>query len=122
MKRMTRLDVAIFAAALLASSEGFALNILSMRDLPIRHMTDEDREIFKATVLGMLDRGTDGTTVTLENPKTGAHGNLTPRVRFEREAKVCRELEVANSARGRDNRAVFTPCMQLDGEWKIESQ
>ena len=122
MKRMKQLGAAIAFAALLASPEGFALNLLTMRNMPIRHMTDEDREILKTAVIGTLDQGKDGTTVSWENPKTGAHGNLTPKVSFEREAKVCRDLEVANSARGRDNRAVFTLCKQPDGDWKVESQ
>ncbi len=42
-----------------------------------------------------------------ENPKTGAHGDLTPRASFDRAGQPCRDLEVANSARGHDNRIVL---------------
>ena len=121
MKRMKRLGAAIAFAALLASPGGFALNLLTMGNIPIRHMTDEDREILKTAVIGTLDQGADGTTVSWENPKTGAHGNLIPRVTYQREDKVCRDLEVANSARGRDNRLVTTLCKQPDGDWKIDT-
>lgn len=98
-----------------------AANIFSARDLPVRYMTDEDREILKLAVDDVLERGKDGQGTRWENPKTGAHGDLTPRASFERAGQPCRDLEVANSARGRDNRLVLTLCKQADGDWKIES-
>jgi surface antigen len=99
-----------------------AANIFSARDLPVRYMTDEDREILKSAVEDVLERGKDGEGRHWENPKTGAHGDLTPRASFERDGRPCRELEVANSAKGRDNRMVLTLCRQADGEWKVQSQ
>ena len=99
-----------------------AANIFSARDLPVRYMTDEDREIMMSAVKDVLERNKDGEGVRWENPKTGAHGDLTPRASFKRTGQSCRELEVANSARGRDNRVVVTLCKQADGDWKIESQ
>ena len=52
-------------------------NTLALHNLPINYMTDEDREIFKAAVVDVLERGRDGETMRWENPKTGAHGDLT---------------------------------------------
>lgn len=97
-----------------------AANIFSARDLPVRYMTEEDREILKSAVEDVLDRGKDGEGKRWENPKTGAHGDLTPRASFERAGQPCQELEVANSARGRNNRVILTLCKQADGEWKID--
>ncbi len=99
-----------------------AVNVFSVRDLPVQHMTDEDREMLRAAVFGTLDGTPEGNTVRWENPKTGAHGDLTPRASFDRAGQPCRDLEVANSARGHDNRIVLTLCKQPDGEWKIEPQ
>ncbi|HEX7811676.1 MAG TPA: RT0821/Lpp0805 family surface protein [Burkholderiales bacterium] len=99
-----------------------AANIFSARDLPVRYMTDEDREILKSAVAEVLARNKDGETARWENPKTGAHGDLTPRATFQRAGQPCRELEVANSAKGRDNRVVLTLCKQAEGDWKIEPQ
>ena len=99
-----------------------AFNTFSMRDMPISFMTQEDREIFMAAVNDTLERKHDGEGARWENPKTGAHGDLAARVSFERAGNRCRELEVANSARGHDNRVVVTMCRQSDGEWKIESE
>ena len=99
-----------------------AVNVFSIGDMPVRHMTDEDRDMLRAAVFGTLDRTPEGTTVRWENPKTGAHGDLTPRASFDRAGQSCRDLEVANSARGHDNRVVLTLCKQPDGEWKVEPQ
>jgi surface antigen len=120
MKLMTTLDAAIIALALLASADGLAMNILAFGDFPIRYMTDEDLEIFKAAVTATLDKGADGTTVHWANPKTSAHGDLTPRLSVGHDARNCRDLEVANSAGGHDNRVVFTLCKEPDGDWKVE--
>jgi len=113
-----------FLVTILALLPGIALavNVLSMGDLPVRHMTDEDKDMLRAAVFGTLDRTPEGDTVRWENPKTGAHGDLTPRASFDRAGQSCRDLEVANSARGHDNRVVLTLCKQPDGEWKVEPQ
>ena len=121
MTWMMRLDAATLAVALLVSCEALAQNVLPLGDMPIRYMTDEDREILKAAIVDTLDHAKDGSTVSWENPKTGAHGNMIPKVTYQLEAKVCRDLEVANSARGRDNRLVTTLCKQPDGDWKIDT-
>jgi surface antigen len=108
--------------AVFLSGAAFAFNSYSMRDLPVRYMTDEDREIFKAALVDVLERARDGESTRWENPKTGAHGDLAPLASFDRDGQRCRDLDVANSARGRSNRLVVTLCKQADGEWKIESR
>ena len=112
----------IALVVLLLPEAAMAFNLFSMRDMPISHMTEEDREIFKAALFETLERNRDGETAHWENPKTGAHGDLTPRVSFVLGGNPCRDLEVANSARGRDNRVIVTLCKQTDGEWKIQSE
>ena len=115
-------QAAILAVALMTSSATLALNLLPLGDLPLRHMTEEDREILKTAVIAALDQTPDGTTAEWSNPATGAFGELTPRTSFERSGRSCRDLEVANSAGGRSNRLVVTLCRQPDGEWRIEQQ
>jgi surface antigen len=112
----------IVLGALLLPAAALAFNSYSMRDMPVRYMTDEDREIFKAAVVDVLDRKRDGESTRWENPKTGAHGDLAPRASFERAQQRCRDLQVANSAGGRENRLVVTLCKQANGEWKVESR
>jgi surface antigen len=103
------LFILVTIAALLPGT-ALAANVLSIGDLPIRYMTDEDRNMLMAAVFGTLDRTPEGKTLRWENPKTGAHGDLTPRASFDRAGQPCRDLEVANSARGYDNRVVLTLC------------
>jgi surface antigen len=119
MRKISRM-IALVMVALPGAAMAF--NTFSMRDMPISYMTEEDREIFMAAVIDTLERNHDRQGASWENPKTGAHGDLTPRVSFERAGNRCRELEVANSARGHDNRVVVMMCKHTDGEWKIESE
>ena len=114
--------IATILGCAMACSNAQAVNVLAVRDLPIQHMTDEDREILFTTVAQVLQKAQDGATVAWENPKTGARGELTPRASFKRESRACRDLEIANSARGRNNRLVLTLCQQDDGDWKVEPQ
>lgn len=119
---MTRkLGMAMIASVLfLDAGQGWAINMMAIGDLPIRYMTEEDRVLLSDAVRAVLDQGADGQVRAWENPKTGARGELTPVATFEQAGQKCRDLEVANSARGRSNRLVLTFCRQDDGDWKIE--
>jgi surface antigen len=111
------------AAALLcslAAAPASAFNVMSVKDLPIRYMTDEDRALLQEAATQALETAADGETRGWNNFKTGAHGEIMPRASFTHGGLSCRELEVANSAQGRSNRLVLTLCRQEDGEWKIE--
>lgn len=117
-----RTALTIALVAILLPGAAWAVNTFSLHNMPINYMTDEDKEIFKAAVVEVLERNHDGESTRWENPKSGAHGDLLPRVSFKNDDRPCRDLEVANSARGRDNRIVVTLCKQADGEWKISPQ
>ncbi|MBC8007612.1 MAG: hypothetical protein H7X76_06145 [Prolixibacteraceae bacterium] len=114
--------VTVVVSALLLPATVLAIDLTSMRNMPISRMNDEDRAIFKTALIDALERKRDGEGARWENSKTGAHGDLLPRASFEREGRRCRDLEVANSAGGLDNRLVVTLCRQADGAWKVESQ
>ena len=122
--RLGRMRTTLLIALVALSLPGVAgaVNTMSLHNMPINYMTDEDKEILKAAVVDVLERNHDGESMRWENPKTGAHGDLLPRASFKNDGRPCRDLEVANSARGRDNRIVVTLCKQADGEWKISPQ
>jgi surface antigen len=119
---MTTSPKCLVAALLcsLAATPAPAFNMMSVKDLPIRYMTDEDRALLQEAAAQALETAADGETRDWSNPKTGARGELTPRASYKQDGVSCRDLEVANSARGRSNRLVLTLCKQGDGEWKIE--
>jgi surface antigen len=122
---MTTKIPATLAAALflfLAPGQTLAINMMAIGDLPIRYMTEEDRTLLADAARETLDKGADGQVRAWENTKTGARGELTPVATFQEAGRKCRDLEVANSAKGRSNRLVLTFCRQDDGDWKIEGR
>jgi len=107
------------AAALLFAGAAVAANAYFMRDMPISRMNSEDISIMQNAVFSTLDAARDGESRRWENPKTGAHGDLTPRSTFMDSGMRCRDLEIDNSAGGRNNRSIYTLCKGADG-WKIQ--
>jgi surface antigen len=97
-----------------------AVNILFTDEMPIAHMTAEDIRILETDLFATLDNAPDGETRHWENPKTQAHGDLTPRSTFTDAGLRCRMIQIENSAAGRSNRSTFTLCKTADG-WKIRS-
>jgi surface antigen len=100
----------------------WSMNILATGNMPVRYMDDEDRALLGKAARASLDGSADGQTTSWENPKTGARGELKPVATFEEQGRRCRDLEVANSAKGRSNRLVLTLCRQDDGDWKVEAR
>ncbi|HVY08228.1 MAG TPA: RT0821/Lpp0805 family surface protein [Burkholderiales bacterium] len=119
MKRILRIALCAFV---LPCTGGFAFNLLHFADTPLQYMTSEDKRIFYEAAATALDSSADGQATSWENPATGARGELLPRASFERDGRACRELQIENSARGRNNRLVLTVCKQQDGDWKVEPQ
>jgi surface antigen len=97
-----------------------AANILFSSEMPIAHMTPEDIHILQTVLFETLDNAPDGAMHHWENPKTQAHGDLTPRSTFTDAGMRCRMVEIENSAGGRNNRSMLTLCKSAEG-WKIRS-
>lgn len=104
----------------LSIGPALGMNIMATGNMPLRYMDDEDRALLWKAARESLDDSADGQTTTWQNPKTGARGELKPVATFEEEGRRCRDLEVANSAKGRSNRLVLTLCRQDDGDWKVQ--
>jgi len=107
-----------WAVALLLSGALHAANTWFMKDMPAGQMTSEDIDIFLSAAYETLDAAPDDQPRRWENPKTGAHGDLTPRSDFMSSGMRCRKLEINNSAGGLNNRSVHTVCKTADG-WKV---
>jgi surface antigen len=117
---MTARIVCVIVFFIYWTSSVHAVNVLSARDMPIEAMTEEDVAILMQAVTAALEAQPDHSTARWENPRTGAHGELTPVASFEKAGRRCRDLEVANSAQGRSNRLVVSLCRQDGGEWTVE--
>ena len=107
-----------WAITLLFSGLLHAANTWFMKDMPAGHMTSEDIDIFLSVAFETLDAAPNDQPRHWENPKTGAHGDLTPRSTFTSSGMRCRKLEIDNSAGGLNNRSVHTVCKTADG-WKV---
>lgn len=111
--------VAVAGLAMGACSAA-AVNVLFTNEMPIAHMTSEDLRILETALFETLDTAPDGETRHWENPRTQAHGDLTPRSSFTEAGLPCRMIEIENSAGGRNNRSTFSLCKSADG-WKVRS-
>jgi surface antigen len=115
-KALVLLGVAALAGSLSIASR--AQNMWFSRDMPISKMNAEDIKLLQAAITDTLDNVADGQSRQWQNPKTSAHGELTPRGSFTDAGQRCRELEIANSAGGLNNRTVLTLCKLAEG-WKV---
>jgi surface antigen len=99
----------------------YAANVWFAKDMPISQMTDADIAIMSAAIEQTLDDADDGATQHWRNPETDAGGALTPLSTSEDGGMLCRQLEIANQAKGKSARSVFDYCRQADGSWKLRS-
>jgi surface antigen len=111
---------AVGFALAVSASVAAAANFFFSQEMPIAHMTPEDIDILQTALFETLDNAPDGEMHHWENPKTQAHGDLTPRSTFADAGLRCRMVEIENSAGGRNNRSMLTLCKSAEG-WKVRS-
>jgi surface antigen len=112
----------LLAAALAAASScALAQNWVGLlKNSPAERFDDEDLRIFMDTARKALAEGKDNETLSWENPKTRARGDITVLRRFEWKKHPCREVKVHNEAQGRKGDNNFQLC-QVDGKWRLLS-
>jgi surface antigen len=111
------LALTLFVAMTPASAQ----NLDFMKDAPIASFTDQDMQLFKQTLSGVLDDGTIGEARSWSNPDTKARGEVTAVKSFEREAVPCRRVAVKNWAKGRSASGKYNFCKQPSGQWAAAS-
>lgn len=98
----------------------FASNYSFLSDAPVSYFTTEDSKILLAAQMDALNHYHDGTKVTWNNPKTGAHGTIIPSDSTKMNNLHCRKLTMNSFAQNRTGKATFTYC-KVDNVWKIKS-
>lgn len=116
-KTLPVLALTLFVAMTPASAQ----NLGFMKDAPIASFTDQDMQLFKQTLSGVLDGGTIGEARSWSNPDTKARGEVTAIKSFEREAVPCRRVAVKNWAKGRSASGQYSFCKQASGQWAAAS-
>ena len=103
-------------ASLCAQTMGF------LNDSPIAKFTKEDHALFEAAMKKALDGAADGAVEEWSNPKTKAHGSVTPLKTVTKDGRTCRKLRVINEADGASSRSKFKFCKFPDGSWKVPAK
>ena len=104
--------------ALLLGSGALAQNTMFMRDSPIAHLDEQDRQILRNTINKLLE-SPDGTVTDWSNPDTGSSGRVKVLDTHEDFNTVCRSIRARNEARGRKADGVYRLCKAEDGSWKF---
>jgi surface antigen len=91
-----------------------------LKNGPAERFDEEDLRLFMDTGRKALNEGADNQTLSWENPKTKARGDVTVVRRFEWKKNPCRELKVHNEAQGRKGDSTFNLC-QVEGKWRLLS-
>lgn len=114
-----KLLFAIVLAA--ASSAAGAQNWVGLlKNTPAERFDEDDLRIFMDSGRKALNETPDGKTLTWENPKTKAYGEITVVRTYETKGMPCKELRVHSEAGGRKGDSQLNLC-KLDGKWRLLS-
>jgi surface antigen len=106
---------------LAASPAAVAQNwVALLKNGPAERFDEEDLRLFMDTGRKALTEGADNQTLSWENPKTRARGDITVLRRFEWKSHPCKELKLHNEAQGRKGDSTLALC-QVEGKWRLLS-
>ena len=111
----------LFILALAASSAAGAQNWVGLlKNTPAERFDDEDLRLFLDTSRKALAEGKENETLSWENPKTRARGDVTVLRSFKWKDYPCKEVKLNNEAQGRKGSSTLGLC-QVDGKWRLLS-
>jgi surface antigen len=112
----------IFAILLMTMAAPAAAQnwVALLKNGPAERFDEEDLRIFMDTGRKALTEGADNQTLSWENPKTRARGEITVLRRFEWKSNPCKELKLHNEAQGRKGDSTLALC-QVEGKWRLLS-
>jgi len=114
-----KLILAFILAAL--SSTAAAQNWVGLlKNTPAELFDEEDLRLFLDTSRKALNEAPDGQTLTWENPKTRARGEVTVRRSFESKGRPCKDLQLRNQAGGRKGESNVSLC-KVEDKWRLLS-
>jgi len=114
------LGITAFILAL-AASPALAQNWVGLlKNTPAERFDEEDLRLFLDTSRKALNEAPDNQTLSWENPKTRARGDITVLKSFESKGRPCKEVRVRNEAGGRKGDNKLSLC-QVEGKWRLLS-
>ena len=81
---------------------------------------EEDLRLFMENARKALDEGKENQTLSWENAKTRARGEVTVVRLFDWNKLPCREVRITNETPGRKGTNTRHLC-QVDGKWRLVS-
>ena len=114
-----KLLIALLIAA--ATPPALAQNWVGLlKNTPAERFDEEDLRIFMDMGRKALNETPDGQSVTWDNPKTRARGEITVLRTFESKGLPCKEVRVRNQAGGRKGDNKLNLCKK-DDKWRLLS-
>ena len=105
----------------LAAAPAAAQNWVGLlKNGPAERFDEEDLRLFMDTAQKALAEGKDDETLSWENPKTRARGDITVLRSFAWKTNPCKEVRIRNQAQGRKGDVNFGMC-QVEGKWRLLS-
>jgi surface antigen len=108
----------LIIAALLTTSAA-AQNIGFLSKGPIAYLNDDEKAKLSETLNRALETGTDGETVTWENPETGNNGRIEILDTHEDYGTTCRTIRTHTTASGREGGGIYRLCRADDDSWRF---
>ena len=91
-----------------------------LKNGPAERFEEEDLRLFMETGRKALNETPDGQTLSWENPKTRARGDITVVKSFEWKTHPCKEVKLHNEAQGRKGDSTLRLC-NVEGKWRLLS-
>jgi surface antigen len=112
--------LALILAAAFASPAPAQNWIGLLKNTPAERFDEEDLRLFLDTSRKALNEAPEKQTLTWENPKTRAGGDITVLRSFESKGRPCKEVRVRNHAQGRKGDNKLSLC-KVDEKWRLLS-
>ena len=114
-----RFIVLLLAAA--CAGPALAQNWIGLlKNTPAERFDEEDIRLFLDVARKALDESSVGQTLSWDNPKSRARGELSVLRDFESKGRACRDLRIRNEVPGRKGDTRLSFC-KVDGKWRLLS-
>jgi surface antigen len=119
---MKALLIITVAAACVAAQPAAAQNWIGLlKNTPAERFDEEDLRMFLDAARKARNDTPDKQTVTWENPKTRAHGEITVLRTFQSKGLPCKEVRIRNEAGGRKGTPGNVSLCKLEDKWRLLS-
>ena len=93
-----------------------------MKNSPAERFNEDDLQLFIETGRKALsDETAQGQTLSWENPKTRARGDMTVVKIYTMKEMPCRQVKLHNEADGRKGTSLLSLCRDATGKWRAVS-